>query len=86
MRVTFDDGSRGEGALGRPQRWKVLQLYATGARISAEVDPDRVLLLDINRTNNSMTLEPRATEAASKWSLVWMAWLQDLMLTWSFFV
>jgi hypothetical protein len=45
-----------------------------------------VLLLDINLTNNSMTLEPRAAEASRKWSLVWMAWLQDLMLTWAFFV
>ena len=44
---------------------------------------DRVLLLDINYTNNSRTLEPRAAEAGLKWSLKWMVWLQDLMLTYA---
>jgi hypothetical protein len=61
--------------------------YSRPARaVSAEIDPDRVLLLDVDRTNNSRTLRPRAAEAAAKWSLVWMAWLQDLLLTWSFLV
>ena len=39
-----------------------------------------------NHTNNSRTLEPRADEASLKWSLKWMVWLQDLMLTYGFFV
>ena len=56
------------------------------AAISVEVDPKRVLLLDVNYTNNSLTLKPRAPEASLKWSLKWMAWLQDLMLTYAFFV
>jgi hypothetical protein len=51
--------------------------------VSAEVDPDHVLLLDIDRTNNSRTLAPKGTEAATKWSLKWMVWLQDLLLTWA---
>ena len=50
------------------------------------MDPEQVLLLDVNYTNNSRTLEPRTEEAATKWSLKWMVWLQDLMLTWGFFV
>jgi len=54
--------------------------------LSVEVDPERVLLLDIDYTNNSATLEPRADEAGLKWSLTWLAWLQDLMLTYAFFV
>ena len=32
------------------------------------------------------TLEPRAAEASLKWSLKWLVWLQDLMLTYAFFV
>ena len=52
----------------------------------AEVDPERTLLLDVNYTNNSQTLQPQAGDAASKWSLTWMVWLQDLLLTWAFFV
>ena len=54
--------------------------------VSVEVDPRRVLLLDVNYTNNSRTLEPRADEAALKWALKWMVWLQDAMLTYGFFV
>ena len=54
--------------------------------VSVEVDPQRVLLLDINYTNNSRTLQPRAREAGLKWSLRWLSWLQDLMLTYAFFI
>jgi hypothetical protein len=42
----------------------------------------RVLLLDVDITNNTKTLAPRAREAGLKWGLTWMAWLEDLMLTW----
>ena len=45
-----------------------------------------MLLLDVNYTNNSRTLEPRAARRATKWSLKWMAWLQDLLLTYAFLV
>jgi hypothetical protein len=51
--------------------------------VSAQVDPNRVLLLDLNYTNNSKTLTPRGAEAATKWSLKWMVWLQDLLLSWA---
>jgi hypothetical protein len=49
---------------------------------SAAVDPGRTLLLDTNFTNNSRALEPRADVAASKWTLKWMVWLQDALLSW----
>jgi hypothetical protein len=45
-----------------------------------------VLLLDVNLTNNSRTLEPKGPAAATKWSLKWMVWLQDQLLSWAFFV
>ena len=54
--------------------------------LSVQVDPARLLLLDVNYTNNSATLEPRAGDASLKWSLKWITWLQDLMLTYAFFV
>jgi len=53
---------------------------------SVRVDPNRVLLLDINYTNNTRTLQPRANEASLKWGLKWLVWLQDVMLTYAFFV
>ena len=45
-----------------------------------------MLLLDVNYTNNSQTLAPTADAASTKWMLKWMVWLQDLMLTYAFFV
>jgi hypothetical protein len=53
---------------------------------SVEVDPLRVLLMDVNFTNNSATLESRTQEAATKWSLKWLAWFQELLLTYAFFI
>jgi len=51
-----------------------------------QVDPERVLLLDTNYTNNSREMAPATETAATKWSLRWMVWLQDLLMTYAFFV
>ena len=82
--TTFADGSRANEQWGGLERWRAYT-YPRRA-VSAAVDPERVLLLDVNFTNNSRTTEPRAAAAATKWSATWMVWLQDLLLTWSFFV
>jgi hypothetical protein len=50
------------------------------------VDPARVLLLDVNYTNNTLTLKPKAAEAADRWTLTWVVWLQDLLMNYAFFV
>jgi len=58
--------------------------YRSPARaVSAEVDPDGVILLDLNRTNNSRALRPFAGRAAVQWAARWLAWLQDGILTWA---
>ena len=54
--------------------------------MSAQVDPEQVLLLDTSFTNNSFTTEPRNGTAATKWAAAWMVWLQDQLLTWAFLV
>jgi aminopeptidase N len=84
--TTFQDGRK------LVERWdgqarRVEFVYDTpSAAVSAEVDPGHVLLLDVNRTNNSKTLQPKARAASLKWALTWMTWLQDLMMTYGFFV
>jgi hypothetical protein len=52
----------------------------------AVVDPERVLLLDIDYTNNSRLREPATALPAGKWASKWMIWLQDLMATFTFFI
>ena len=84
--TTFIDGGRAVEHWDGRDRWRAYTYEHRGRARSAVVDPDRILLLDINVTNNSRTETPRAAAAADKWASKWMVWLQDLLLTWSFFV
>ena len=84
--VTFEDGDRVTERWNGRDRWTRYTYDRETRAVSAQVDPDRVLLLDVNYTNNSRTLAPKARAAATKWSLKWMIWLQDALLTWAFFV
>ena len=67
-------------------RWRLFEVERPVRAAFAQVDPERVLLLDVNYTNNSATLKPQARRAARKWSLAWLVWLQDHLLTYGFFI
>ncbi len=84
--VRFADGEAVRERWDGRERWHVYRYEGPARAVSLEVDPDRVLLLDVNYTNNSLTLAPQAEAAADRWTLHWLVWLQDLLLTWSFFV
>jgi hypothetical protein len=81
--VTFKDGERVTEHWDGADRWRAYTYDRPGQARSAQVDPDRVLLLDLDYTNNSKTLEPKGKAAATKWSLTWMVWLQDCLLSWA---
>jgi hypothetical protein len=86
VRTTFDDGEQVSEQWDGQERWH-LYVYERAAKArTAEADPGRVLLLDMNETNNSRSLQPKGPVAATKWSLKWMVWLQDCLLSWSAFV
>jgi hypothetical protein len=86
LRVTFADGSMADASWDGREPWRAFTFPDTRGRIvRAELDPDRTLLLDLNYTNNSWTAHPRGAEAARRWSLRWLTWLQELMLTYAFF-
>jgi Peptidase family M1 domain len=84
--VTFKNGERVTEHWDGSERWKLYVYERASQALSAQVDPGRILLLDVNTTNNSRTLEPRGPTAATKWSVKWMVWLQDCLLSWAFFV
>ena len=67
-------------------RWHRVTFEHASRVVSAQVDPDQVLVLDTNFTNNSFTTEPASGRAATKWAAAWMVWLQDQLLTWSFLI
>ncbi|HEV3058402.1 MAG TPA: M1 family metallopeptidase [Vicinamibacterales bacterium] len=81
--VTFENGERVTEHWDGLDRWKLYSYIRPSAAVSAEVDPERVLLLDVDYTNNSRTLRPDGPRAATKWSMVWMIWLQDCLLSWA---
>ena len=84
--VTFTDGHQERERWDGHARWQTFSFDRPARAVSAQIDPERVLLLDTNFTNNSRTLEPAADRAATKWSLRWMVWLQDLFMTFAFLV
>ena len=86
VRVVFENKEEVRWRWDGRDRWKVFAVEKPVRALSAEVDPDRVLLLDVNRTNNSSTLAPGAGKAARTWSVAWLIWLQDHLLTYGFFV
>lgn len=80
VRVRFADGSEVRERWDGRGAWQLFQYDRPARAVSAEVDPDRVLLLDVARTNNSRTLDPRGPTAATHWARQWMVWVQDLLL------
>ena len=86
VRVTFDNNQDARWRWDGRERWRVFQVDRPVRAASAQVDPDRILLLDANYTNNSRALDSKAGAAARRWSLTWLIWLQDHLLTYGFFI
>lgn len=84
--VRFENGDQARERWDGQARWRAFEYEKPSRAVSVQVDPERMLLLDVDYTNNSITLAPRAEEAADRWTLQWMVWLQDLLMNWSFFV
>jgi aminopeptidase N len=84
--VKYADGQQQTWNWDGRDRWKMFDADHPARAVSAEVDGRQVLTLDVNRTNNSAAIDPAGPKAARKWSLVWLVWLQDQLLTYGFFV
>ena len=86
VRITFDDGTHTTRTWDGKDRWAEIRVQHAHRALSVIVDPDAVLALDINRTNNSRSLQPQTAAAAAAWSWRWLVWAQDLLLTYGFFI
>jgi hypothetical protein len=86
VRVTFENGTQTSWNWDGRDRWKLFVVDGDVSAATAQVDPDAVLLLDTNRTNNSAALHPKGPKAATRWALTWLVWMQDQLLTYGFFV
>jgi hypothetical protein len=86
IRVGFADNEEVRWQWEGRETWKKFEVETNARAVWAQVDPDRVLLLDLDYTNNSISLAPPTATAARKWSLAWLIWLQDQLLTYGFFI
>jgi hypothetical protein len=84
--VTFADGHRVRERWDGRDRWRAYVYERPSGAVSVAVDPDRVLVLDVNYTNNSWAASPKTEAAGRRAALTWLTWLQDLLLTYGFFV
>jgi hypothetical protein len=76
--VVFNDGSEIRENWDGQYRWKKF-LYSGPNRITkAVVDPDFKLVIDVNRTNNSM-LRKSNKIAPIRWTSRWLVWLQHAL-------
>jgi hypothetical protein len=58
--------------------WKRIELTGEHRLVSATLDPEDRLVLDVNRLNNSRRVEPDG-RAAAHWGVRWVFWLQQLL-------
>jgi len=84
--LVFEDGSELRERWDGLARWKKFVVERPQRLDYAVVDPERVLMLDLNYTNNSMRVEAAARLPAVKWGSRWMVWFQDLLATFAFFI
>jgi hypothetical protein len=73
----LDDRGTGGSWLGR---WKRIELTGERRLVSATLDPEDRLVIDVNRLNNSRRVEPDG-RAAAHWGVRWVFWLQQLLAT-----
>jgi Peptidase family M1 domain len=85
VRVGFEDGSVVDETWDGKARWTRLQYVRPSAVAQVEVDPDQILVLDVNSTNNSWTRHPQASAAATKWTAKWAIWVQSVLELAAFF-
>ncbi len=84
--LVFEDGSEERRVWDGRARWRRFVHEGPSKLDHAVVDPERTLLLDLDRTNDSLLREDPGWLAPAKWSSKWLVWLQDLMQTFTAFV
>jgi hypothetical protein len=85
VEVTFSDGARRIEHWDGQERWTTYRYQHPGRVERVRVDPDHVLVLDTEFSNNAWLREAPAELAATKWASKWMLWVQHTMEAFAFF-
>lgn len=85
VKITFDNDEEILENWDGQSRWFQFDYVKPAKVIKVEVDPDNKLVLDVNHANNSWLRESPAENAARRWAVKWMIWLQSVMEFFAFF-
>jgi len=83
MRVRFADGTEVRDVFDGAAPSLSLVYTAPTAAVSATVDPDVMLLLDVNRQNNTIIRDAGTSRLGVRLALNWMNWLQQTLLSYT---
>ena len=78
IELQFEGGARQRRSWDGRDRWLKVEVETKRRLVAAVVDPDDVLVLDVNRLNNSRRVGPDR-RAAAQWGVHWVFWLQQLL-------
>ncbi|MGH9386669.1 MAG: hypothetical protein ACRD2N_20560, partial [Vicinamibacterales bacterium] len=81
--AVFDDGSTVRDTWDGRDAEKQIEYVGPSPIVAASVDPDAVILLDADRSNNTKTLRFHRSAIGVRLALHWLIWLQDLVLSYS---
>jgi len=81
--VRFADGTQARDYFDGAAPSSTLVYTTKAAAVGASIDPDVMLLLDVNRENNSIVRDAPASPLAVRLALHWMTWLQNAMLSYT---
>lgn len=78
--LTFADGSEHRETWDGEGRLHEVVVEGPSPLVSATVDPEHLLALDIDRINNSRTVES-LDPPRRRWTLRWLGWMSNLIFT-----
>ena len=83
IEVRFADGTVVRDFFDGAAPSSTLTYSAKSAAVSATIDAGEMLLLDVDRGNNTIMRDAPASPLAVRLALNWMAWLQNAMLSYT---
>jgi len=81
--VRFADGKEARDYFDGAKPSSTFLYSARTPAVAARIDPDAMLLLDIDRDNNAIVHDAPASRLGIRLALNWMAWLQNAMLSYT---
>lgn len=83
VRVAFVDGQQAEARWDGRRTTKVFEFESPAAPSGAQLDPDRMMLLDVNAINHNRLAVPATNVPIGKWVARWLVWVQDAALSYA---